>query len=93
MRAIVEKFPDLISLQGTETENDNIKDDPVDIVLNFAAQNSDDQIANIAQVASADVPDQDDPEKYINTDKETIGRVIKKPFYYIDTSRFRMREK
>ena len=98
MKAIVEKFPDLISAQGTETDKDYIRDDaikdnPVDIVLNFAAQNSDDQIANIAQVASAHVPDQDDPEKYVNTNKETIGRVIQRTFYYIDTSIFKMREK
>ena len=98
MKAIVEKFPDLISAKGTETDKDNIredaiKDNPVDIVLNFVAQNSDDQIANIAQVASAHVPDQDDPEKYVNTNKETIGRVIQRPFYYIDTSIFKMREK
>ena len=97
LKAIVEKFPDLISAQGTETDKEEVRDDttknnPIDIVLNFAAQNSDDQIANIAQVASAHVPDQDDPEKYVNADKETIGRVIKKPFYYIDTSVFKMRQ-
>ena len=95
MKAIVEQFPDLISAQGTERDfrDDTIKTNPVDIVLNFAAQNSDDQIANIAQVASANVPDQDAPEKYLNNDKETIGRIIKKPFYYIHTSIFKMREK
>ena len=96
LKAIIEKFPDPLSQQGTEkakedTRDDNIKDNPVDIVLHFAAQNSGDQIANIAQVASAHVPDQDDPEKYVNTNKETIGRVIQRPFYYIDTSIFKMR--
>ena len=98
LKAIEEKFPDPISSQGTviateEIRDDTIKDNSVDIVLKLVAQNSGDQIANIAQVASADVPDQDDPEKYVNADKETIGRVIKKPFYYIDTSIFKMREK
>ena len=98
MKAVVENFPDLISAEETETDNKNIRDDaikdnPVDIVLNFVAQNSDDQRANVAQVASAAVPDQDDPDKYINTDEEHIGRVIQRPFYYFDTNIFKMRSK
>jgi hypothetical protein len=60
-------------------------------VHSFVAKNSDDQIPNVAQIASADVPDQDTPEKYINTDKDTLARVINKPFYYFDTSIYKMR--
>ena len=46
LKAIIEKFPDPISSQGTgiateEIRDDTIKDNSVDIVLKFVAQNSD----------------------------------------------------
>ena len=75
----------------TETYNEaisdnDISDDPVNIVLSFKADTSDEKKVNVAQVASADVPDQDTPEKYINTDRDTLDRVINTPVYYMDTS-------
>ena len=70
----------------TETISDNeISDNPVNIVLSFNADTSDEENVNVAQVASADVPDQDTPEKYLNTDRDTLDRVINTPVYYMDT--------
>ena len=62
-----------------------ISDNPVNIVLSFKADTSDEENVNVAQVASADVPDQDTPEKYFNTDRDTLDRVINTPVYYMDT--------
>ena len=58
----------------------------MNIALSFKADTSDEENLNVAQVASADVPDQDTPEKYINTDRDTLDRVINSPVYYMDTS-------
>ena len=76
-----------------EDNSDNlIKDDQVNIVLSFIDQNGEDLIPNVPQVASADVPDQDTPEKYLTTNKYTLGRVINKPVYYRDTNIYKIRE-
>ena len=95
---LVKKFLEELKGEGNEDEeswtetfdedisDDIIKENPVNIVHSFVAQNSDDQITNVAQIASADVPDQDTPEKYINTDRDTLDRVINTPVYYMDTS-------
>ena len=79
LKVTFEKFPDPISSQGTgiateEIRDNTNKDNPVGTDLKFVAQTSDNEIAKIAQVASAGVPDQDDPEKYINTDKKNYWK-------------------
>ena len=76
---------------NAEENSDNvIKDDQVNIVLSFTAQNDDDLVTNVAQVASADVPNQDTPENYVNTDRDTLFRVIDNPVYYRDTNIFKI---
>merc|ERR1711892_883682 len=96
LNAIIEKFPDSISMGKKivkEDTSEDIMDNQVELVLEFIAEaaNSVDDIPDIPQIASAEVPDQDNPEKYINTDKDTLGKVFIRPFYYIDTNVFKIR--
>ena len=44
---------------------------------------------NILQEPSSDFPDQNNPEKYINNDKETLNKVINTPVFYKDTQQFK----
>ena len=74
-------YDDTEASDGAISDNE-ISDNPVNILLSFNADTSDEENVNVAQVASADVPDQDTPEKYINTDRDTLDRVIDTPVYY-----------
>ena len=78
-------YDDTEASDGAISDNE-ISDNPVNIVLSFNADTSDEENMNGVQVASADVPDQDTPEKYMNTDRDTLDRVINTPVYYRDTS-------
>ena len=83
-------FVNDIGNNDEENTNNIIGDDQVNIVLSFTAQNSDELVTNVAQVASADVPNQDTPENYVNTDRDTLFRVIDNPVYYKDTNIFKI---
>jgi hypothetical protein len=52
---------------------------------NYINTNSVPADQNIAQEPSSDFPDQNNPEKYINNDKETLDKVINTPVFYKDT--------
>ena len=86
----MEHFPDPLSDIGEhkETSDDVNVHNEVEIVLGYTDDN---EVDDVPQVASAAVPDQDNPEKYSNTDKDTLARVIRWPFYYGHTYVFRDR--
>ena len=65
-------------------ENDQIK-----IVLKFNAENIDNPVTNAAQIASAQVPDSNKPEKYVNDNHDDIVKVIRQPFFYDDTEQLK----
>jgi len=77
--------------EHSETNSDNViaVDNPLRIILNYNAESSDDEDINVAQEASADVPDQNNPEKYTNSDRDTLDRVIDTPLYYRDIHAYR----
>ena len=62
--------------------------DEVTIIRNNAIDISDFENDFVVQEASADVPDQSDPEKYVNTDRYTLSRVVHTPLFYGDIRRF-----
>merc|ERR1711892_692869 len=95
LNSIIEKFPESISMGKGKVKEDtrkDIMDNQVELVLEFIGKNSVDDFPDIPQIASAEEPDQDNPEKYVNTDKGTLGKLIIRPFYYIDTDVFKVRE-
>ena len=50
----------------------------------------DNDVASIPQIPSANVPDQENPEKYINNEIETVNKVLDNPiFYYQPSNQFR----
>ena len=82
------------NVEDSETYSDNViaVDNPVRIILNYNAEDGgDDEDINVAQEARADVPDQNNPEKYTNSDSKTLNRVIDTPLYYRDTRVYRAR--
>ena len=46
----------------------------------------DNDLAAIPQIPSANVPDQENPEKYINNEIETVNKVLDNPIFYYEPS-------
>ena len=46
-------------------------------------------MTNAAQIASAQVPDSNNPEKYVNDNHDDIVKVIRQPFFYDDTEQLK----
>ena len=46
----------------------------------------DNDVATIPQIPSANIPDQENPEKYINNEIETINKVLDNPIFYYEPS-------
>ena len=44
---------------------------------------------NIPQEPSSNFPDQNDPEKYVNNDQDTLTKVINTPVFYKDNQQFK----
>ena len=57
-------------------------------VNNFGDEDISDgsEVATIPQIPSANVPDQENPEKYINNEIETINKVLDNPIFYYEPS-------
>jgi hypothetical protein len=53
------------------------------------AENSELDQSNIPQKPSVGFPDQENPEKYLNNDQETLDKVINTPVFYNDTQQFK----
>ena len=45
--------------------------------------------SNIPQKPSVGFPDQENPEKYLNNDQETLDKVVNTPVFYNDTQQFK----
>ena len=46
----------------------------------------DNDVTTIPQIPSANVPDQENPEKYINNEIETVNKVLDNPIFYYEPS-------
>ena len=46
----------------------------------------DNDVATVPQIPSANIPDQENPEKYINNEVETINKVLDNPIFYYEPS-------
>ena len=46
----------------------------------------DNDVTAIPQIPSANVPDQENPEKYINNEIETVNKVLDNPIFYYEPS-------
>ena len=57
-------------------------------VNNFENENisDDNDVASISQIPSANIPDQENPEKYFNNEIETINQVLDNPIFYYEPS-------
>ena len=60
-----------------------------DVAFNTTNENSDTEQPNIPQKPSAAFPDQNNPEKYLSNEKETLSKVINNPVFYKDTERYK----
>jgi hypothetical protein len=71
------------------TENANfLSDEVIDINSNSIESNEPDH-SNIPQKPSVGFPDQENPEKYLNNDQETLVKVVNTPVFYKDTQQFK----
>ena len=57
-------------------------------VNNFEDQDisDDNDLTTIPQIPSANIPDQENPEKYLNNEIETINQVLDNPIFYYEPS-------
>ena len=47
---------------------------------------NDNDVATIPQIPSSNVPDQENPERYVNNEIETINKVLDNPIFYYEPS-------
>ena len=55
-------------------------------VNNFEDISDDNDVATIPQIPSANIPDQENPDKYLNNEVETINKVLDNPIFYYEPS-------
>ena len=75
----------LLEIHNNVDNSPGIKNEVI-IIRNNGLGLSDEEEKQVIQVPSAEVPDQRNPERYVNTNRYTLARVINDPLYYADIS-------
>ena len=86
----VEYLPQIMYINNKPTIIDT--DQAINLISDVIAPNDNSAITtsvpkdqNISQKPSSDIPDQNNPDKYINNDQQTLNKVINTPVFYKDT--------
>ena len=85
--SIIINLPQIVLDEVIDLTSDMVNTN--DVAFNTTNENSDTEQPNIPQKPSAGFPDQNKPDKYLNTEIETLSKVINNPVFYKDTERYK----